>query len=64
MYTLMQRQGDKSEEFIPLKAYDTHADAELAMATHISADDWDIEVTMNIADQERAIQRRYKVVEI
>ena len=64
MYTLMKRQEDKSEEFVPVKAYEKRIDAELAMARHITMDDWDIEVTMNIADQTRAIQRRYKVVEV
>ena len=64
MYTLMKRQEDKSEEFISLLSYEKRIDAELAMARYITQDDWDIEVTMDIADQERAIQRRYKVVEI
>ena len=64
MYTLMKRKGDKSEEFIPVKTYDTHMEAEYALVAQKTIDDWGIEVTMNIIDQELAIQRRYKVVEI
>ena len=63
MYTLMQRKGDKSEEFIPVKAYDTYTEAEYALLARKTEDDWDIEIEMNIAGQMQAIQRRYKVIE-